>query len=187
MLSRFPLRRLDADAIRDAMLAVSGELDRQIGGPYVPYRSLSPSQVIVDEATPGAHRRSIYLQHRRTFGVSLLKVFDAPSMVFNCTRRDSTTVALQSLTLLNSDFARRRATALAARLDREVGSERDRRIARAFPLTTGREPSTAELAAAGQFLDHQPAAYPGRKDAKSRSWIDFCQMLLASNAFLYVE
>jgi len=186
-LSRFSLRRLDAEAIRDSMLFISDELDQRPGGPYVPTRRLSPSQVVVEERTAGARRRSIYLQHRRTQGVSLLKVFDAPTMVFNCTRRDSTTIALQSLSMLNSDFVRLRSASLAARLNRDVGTDRDRRITRAFRLITGRTPSKTELAAAQLFLDHQPATYPGRKDAESRTWIDFCQMLLASNAFLYVE
>jgi hypothetical protein len=202
LLWRYPVHRLDAESIRDAMLAASGELDRRMGGPYVPTSRLSVSAVAVDENTNGAHRRSIYLQHRRTQVESVLGAFDAPSVVFNCTRRDSTTVPLQSLALLNSDFIRRRATALAERLQREVGGDTDARVDHAFLLVLGREARDAEVDESQSFLAEQPSAYldgdrterdnTEHDDAESghaekMAWVDFCQMLLASNAFLYVE
>jgi len=187
LLWRFRLRRLDADAIRDAMLAASGELDPRAGGPYVPTKRLNASEVIVDEKTNGARRRSVYLQHRRTQLPNILEVFDAPSIVFNCTLRDSTTVPLQSLNLLNSEFCRNRAMALASRLRREAGAASDARETRVFLLVLGRQGTDDEIAASRAFLEQQPAQYAGQEDAEQRAWIDFCQMLLASNAFLYVE
>ena len=169
------------------MLAASGELDLKAGGPYVPTKRLSPSEVVVDEMTAGARRRSIYLQHRRTQIPNVLKAFDAPSIVFNCTRRDTTTGPLQSLNLLNSEFARARAKATAARIEREAGKGAGARIVRAFLLTFGRSPVADELSAARAFINEQPAKYAGQKDASQKAWADFCQMLMASNSFLYVE
>jgi hypothetical protein len=186
-LWRYPARRLDAEAIRDAMLAAADELDPGAGGPYVPTKVLPTGEVVVDEKTPGARRRSVYLQQRRTQVASLLEVFDAPSIVANCTRRAASTMPLQSLSLLNSEFIAARARALARRTERQVGLDPERRVAMAFLDALGREPVAAERAAALQFLQSQPGEYPGRADAGARAWADLCQMILASNAFLYAE
>jgi hypothetical protein len=189
LLSHFPLRRLDAEAIRDGMLAVSGELELQAGGPFVATKRNDEGDVVVDEKTPGAHRRSIYLQQRRTQVTGVLEVFDAPSIVFNCTQRAPTTVPLQSLKLLNSDFVRNRAAALARRIKSEAGSGDVERIERAFVLTIGRQPTAAELASAKKFVAEQPAKYQdsAKTDATELAWTDFCHMLLSSNTFLYVN
>lgn len=187
LLWRFPLRRLDAESIRDAMLAAAGELDVRMGGPYVPTKRTGVGEVVVDEKRDGARRRSVYLQSRRTQIASLLETFDAPSIVFSCTRRTPTTIPLQSLSLLNSDFARRRAKTLAKRVAREGGSQTDKRIDRAFLITLGRKPNKSERTASEEFIQNQPAQYKNQPDAQQRAWIDFCQALMASNAFLYVE
>jgi hypothetical protein len=195
LLASFPLRRLDAEAIRDAMLAVSGELDDRQGGPYVPTHRTESGEVVADESTVGATRRSIYLQQRRTQTTSLLDVFDAPSIVTTCTRRLPATIPLQSLSLLNSGFVVARAEKLATRLERECKSAaaghiaEGARITRAFLLTSGRPPLPDELGATHRFLETQPSRYSDRPeaDARRRAWVDFCQMLLASNAFLYVD
>ena len=104
LLWRFPLLRLDADGVRDAMLATAGELDLRLAGPYVPTKVSGSGEVIVEESNPAARRRSVYLQQRRMQVPSMLSVFDAPLVVYNCTRRNSTTIPLQSLSLLNSDL-----------------------------------------------------------------------------------
>jgi hypothetical protein len=190
LLARFPLRRLDAEAIRDAMLTVTGELDDRPGGPYIPTHRHESGEVVVDESAAGTGRRSVYLQQHRTQIASFLDVFDAPSIVTTCTRRLPSTIPLQSLSLLNSDFVVTRAQKLAKRLERECGAgDDDARMTGAFLLTIGRAPSKDELDAARRFLESQPSHYPGQSesDARERTWVDFCQMLLASNAFLYVE
>jgi Protein of unknown function (DUF1553) len=169
------------------MLAVSGELDDRMGGRYVPAKQEGTGDVKVAESADGAHRRSVYLQQRRTAVVGMLQVFDAPSIVTNCTRRNATTISLQSLSLLNSEFVLNRARALSRRLDREAGLDPSVRIDRAFRLAVGRAPTEEERDAAHKFLDEQPRLYTGRSDAVERSWIDFCQAVLASSAFLYVE
>ncbi|WP_298860844.1 PSD1 and planctomycete cytochrome C domain-containing protein [uncultured Gimesia sp.] len=187
LLWHFPLRRLDAEAIRDAMLALSGELDFKMGGPYIPTSKTADLSVIVNEKNSGANRRSIYLQQKRTQVLNFLEVFDTPSIVFNCTQRTSTTVPTQSLSLLNSEFARNRATQLNARLQHQVGDDTDAKIAIAILLVFGRNADSAELDFAKTFLAQQPANYPGSKNAVQLAWIDFCQMLMASNSFLYVK
>ena len=136
LLARFPLRRLDAEAIRDAMLAASGELDDRPGGPYVPTDRTDSGEVVVDESAAGATRRSVYLQQRRTQIASLLEVFDAPSIVTTCTRRLPSTIPLQSLSLLNSDFVVARAHKLAERLERECRCGAEAKPT-AMPASTG--------------------------------------------------
>ncbi len=191
LLARFPLRRLDAEAIRDAMLMASGELDECEAGPSVPTRRTDVGEVVPVEPASAGLRRSVYLQQRRTQVASLLEVFDAPSIVTTCTRRLPATVPLQSLSLLNSDFVVARATALAARLEGECPREDDldARLERVFLLIIGRPPDSLERAAACRFLQTQPARYPGLppRNAERRAWADCCQMVLASNSFLYVE
>lgn len=187
LLSSYPLRRLDAEAIRDSMLAASGELNPEMYGPYVASQRAGDGDVVVGEGAAGATRRSVYQQQRRTQIVGMLEAFDAPSIVFNCTARTSTTVPLQSLKLLNSDFIRLRATALAKRVRATVGKNDADAIRMAIRLTLARSPTAEELAASEQFLRTQPAEYANQANAVDLAWIDLCQMVLASNAFLYVE
>jgi hypothetical protein len=96
-------------------------------------------------------------------------------------------VPLQSLALLNSDFARARSRAFAQRLEREAGADANRRVTLAFRLAVGREPHDEEHAAGRRFLAAQQPIYAKEKDGERRAWTDLCQMILATNAFLYVE
>jgi hypothetical protein len=180
LLWRYPLRRLDAESLRDAMLAVGGELDVRLGGPFVPTKRRSDGSIVVEEKTASTLRRSLYLQQRRSQVVTLLALFDAPSMATNCSVRPLSTVPLQSLALLNDDFVRARAKALARRLEREAGSTQEKRLALAFQLVFGRSATDAEQAAIQRFMARQ-------KSAGAEVETDICHMLLASNAFLYLE
>jgi hypothetical protein len=105
----------------------------------------------------------------------------------NCSQRNSSTIPLQALTLMNSEFVRRRAAAFARRLEHEAAPDPAGRVRLAFRLASGRMPGPAEQAAAERFLAAQRAVYAQEKDAEQRVWTDFCQMLLSSNACLYVE
>ncbi|MEZ6034300.1 MAG: PSD1 and planctomycete cytochrome C domain-containing protein [Planctomycetaceae bacterium] len=188
LLWRFPMRRLDAEAIRDAQLAISGELDLTMEGPYVATTRNGAAEVIVPEDRPGAFRRSIYLQQRRSQGLSMLNVFDAPMMVLNCTRRPVTTMPLQSLSLLNSEFTVKRGQSFAQRIAREAGDSAEARIRRAFVLAVGRECDSEELNDALQFVRDQEESYTHEiNSVEDRAWSDFCQLLLASNPCLYLE
>jgi hypothetical protein len=191
LLARYPLRRLDSEAIRDAMLAASGELDHRQGGPSISTKRNETGEVVPEDSEGSGLRRSVYLQQRRTQITSLLEVFDAPSIVTTCTRRLPVTIPLQSLSLMNSEFVVKRARKLADRLERELSRsvDVDARVTRAFIVAIGRLPGDEERDAAVRFLDVQPMAYAGLslREARRRTWADFCQMVLASNAFLYVE
>jgi hypothetical protein len=114
-------------------------------------------------------------------------LFDAPAIVNTCSNRTVSTVPLQSLALLNSDFARTRAAAFARRLQQEAGPEADKRVALAFQLSCGREPNEKEREAVRRFLATQQELYAADKNSEQKVWTDFAQMVLASNAFLYVE
>lgn len=116
LYGRMSVKRLNAETIRDCMLAVSGTLDRTQFGPAVPVAPDDAGQIIVQNAVP---RRSVYLQVRRTQPESMLTAFDAPVMDLNCERRPSSTVAAQSLMLMNSETVLQYARKLAERARRE--------------------------------------------------------------------
>ncbi|MBS0206019.1 MAG: PSD1 domain-containing protein [Planctomycetes bacterium] len=185
-LSRFPIRRLDAEAIRDALLAASGDLDDRMSGHYVATSRTGTGETVVPEDNPGCRRRSLYLQQKRTQIQSLLQVFDAPSIVFNSTRRPRSTMPLQSLSLLNSDFVLARARSLGQRVQREATGDSER-LELLFLLTTGHPPTDAELAASTRFLQNQTAEYKEDADAVSRAWADLSQTLLIGNVSLYLD
>ena len=152
--------------MRDAILAMTGELADRQGGPYVPTDRDGSGEVIVKEGTEGATRRSVYLQQRRTEITSLLELFDAPSIVTTCTRRLPSTIPLQSLSMLNSEFMVTRAGKLANRLERDCNSgiisrvDQDAFIERAFLLAVGRPPTPEERSFACKFMATQPSDTP---------------------------
>ena len=167
--------------------AISGDLDLSMGGAYVPTTRNGAAEVLVPENNPGAFRRSIYLQQRRSQGLSLLNVFDAPMMVVNCTRRPVTTMPLQSLTLLNSEFAVRRGQNFAKRILNESSALDEDRIRLAFVLATGTPCEADATAEALRFITQQQELYGESSDGRHKAWSDFCQLLLASNGSLYLE
>jgi hypothetical protein len=133
-------RRLDAEQIRDAVLAVTGELDLKEGGPGVP--GTEP-------------RRTIYTRYMRNTRDPLLDVFDLPEFFVSAASRDTTTTPVQSLLLFNSQPLLLRAKALAARLERDAPGGEAEAIERAYRLAYGRSPAADELTAARQFLREQ--------------------------------
>ncbi len=186
LLWRFPVRRLDAEAIRDALLAVSGDLDSRIGGSSIATKRSDTGEVVAADPKGAGRRRSIYLKQRRTEMVSFLTVFDAPTIVFNSVQRPVSTMPLQALALLNSDFVLERAKSFSARLEREADDEAAR-LRLAYRIAWGRDPEVRDLESARAFLESQAVEYGAEANPRGRAWIDFCQMLLASNEFLYVE
>jgi hypothetical protein len=216
LLGRMNRRRLDAEGIRDAMLAVSGELNPKMGGRGV----LAPlEKEVVDlifteaevvdlwpeDRDPSEHlRRSLYLFRKRNVRYPLLESFDSPDTQFPCPRRETSTHALQALNLLNSDFAFGRARALAGRILREAGPGQDERIGRAYQVVLCRQPSPSELDRARKFLASQaemirgqakagrtPSKPTGLMDrpldpAEGAAWVDFALAMLNCNEFLYV-
>ena len=123
LYSRFSVRRLEAEIVRDRMLATSGQLDRTQFGPSVEVVEDFAGQVHVKDDSA---RRSLYVQVRRSKPVSLLTAFDAPVMAVNCDRRNASTGAPQSLMLMNGDFTLKQAMRLANRLRAEAVGNLDR-------------------------------------------------------------
>src|SRR5262249_3932602 len=139
-------------------------------------------------------RRSVYIQVRRTQPLALLKSFDAPVMETNCDRRPVSTVATQALMLMNSDFALEQAGRFAARLRQESGTDPRDQVALAWQLAFARPATEQEVKQSLDFLARQtdtlkkrtpqPAA---RADPAAQALTSFCQVLLGSNEFLYVD
>jgi len=166
---RKPVQRLDAESIRDSILAASGVLNPKMAGPPVPVREDLVGQVVVGvdkkqgdnkmpvEVPMGGEefRRSVYVQVRRSKPLAFLNSFDAPVMEVNCERRQSSTVATQALMLMNSDFVLDQAQRFAARLRQEAGPNRRDQIIRAWQLAFSRDPSESEMRRSLEFLAQQ--------------------------------
>jgi len=175
-LWQWPRRRLEAEAIRDSVLAASGELRRVIGGP-----SVAP------ERDAEELRRTIYLAQRRSEMPDAMTFFDGPEPVASCARRGVSTVALQPLYLLNSGFMADRAAALAERVRSGAPDDVEKQIARAFRLTVGREPDPSERQRSLSFLANQPSPdREGETAEEVERWQAFCQALLNLNEFIYL-
>ena len=194
LLSRMPLRRLEAEALRDTVLAVSGQLERRLGGPPTPLISRPDGLVLVSASNAvAANRRSLYLFARRNYPVGFLDVFDFPIMALNCTRRPTTATPLQSLAALNSEFVQDQAIAFAGRVRSECGRAADHpgRVRHAFLLAFGRWPSPPERDRCAGWLARQTDIYRAAKvpdqEADQRALEGLCHMLLCSNEFIYID
>ncbi len=176
LLAYFPPRRLAAEELRDAVLAASGELNLEMGGPGVfPEMNwevaLQPRHImgsvapayIPSRTAAERNRRTIYCFRIRTLADPLLEVLNRPGSETSCERRDETTVTPQVFALFNSEFAANRALAMAARLVKEQKSD-EPRIAAAFNAIYGRPPTAAErekcLAHLARMTEQQRAHNP---------------------------
>jgi cytochrome c553 len=186
---RFPSRRLEAEEIRDAILAVAGRLDFAAGGPAVPaaanFVSLEKSWVrrTVDDAT-ATGRRSVYLPVIRSGVFDLFRVFDFADPSVSTGRREASTVASQALFMMNSDLVRRASESFAARTRREAGPDEASRVRLAWRLAFGRPPEPPELEEALEFLDRYAAAAPSGREG---AWAGLCRAILSSNEFVFIE
>ncbi len=187
LYSRFPLRRLEAEAVRDRLLLVAGRLDQTMYGPPVTVVEDAAGQVGTPDDKP---RRSIYLQSRRSKPVAFLTTFDAPAGELQCERRNTTTTAPQSLMLLNSDFVRKQAAHFASRVttDAKCDTTPEVLVAKVWQAAYLRQPTSDEQQLATKFLKSQSIALQGKaKDPELAALTNLCQQLLASNEFLYVD
>ena len=184
LYSHKPVQRLDAEVIRDAILATSGALNKTMFGPPVPVRPDVHGQIIVGiDKTEGDNkmpvdvslkgeefRRSVYIQVRRSRPLAMLHAFDAPVMEVNCERRSASTVPTQSLMLMNSQFILDQSVRFAERLRAEAADDRARQVNRAWQLAFSRAPTESEANDALAFLTRQVdhlKALPESKDAKA--------------------
>lgn len=193
LLWRMNLRRLEAEIVRDTVLAVTGSLDRTAGGPPVeitnPADGLSEAKPAPTPTSP--NRRSVYLFARRVYPLKFLEIFDAPIMPVNCTQRTNSATVLQSLAVLNSEFLFSQSEKLAARISEMAGPEIGQRVKLGFQIVVARQPSESELTKSIVFLNEQEQGYvstgnPAEK-VRQMALADLCHMLLSSNEFLYVE
>jgi Protein of unknown function (DUF1553)/Protein of unknown function (DUF1549) len=182
LLGRWRQRRLEAEAVRDSMLAVSGRLNREQHGPSV-YPTLARA-VLEGQSRPGdgwgksderqQARRSVYVFVKRSLAVPELDLLDAPDTTSSCEARPVSTTAPQALTFLNGAFANEQASHFAARLRREAGADPAAQVRRAFELALCRTPRDEELTASVAFLGRQRLE-------------EFCLVMLNLNEFVYLD
>jgi hypothetical protein len=205
LLGRMPVRRLEAEAVRDAILVVSGKWSAKQFGPPVPIAFDDLGQVVVGvDTTDGAgrptgktvslggdeYRRSLYVQVRRTRPLGVLETFDGAASSPNCEIRNSSTVTPQSLLLMNSRFIHEQAEFFARRVQKEAGKDVRMQIALAWRLAFGSEATTKGIDDAATFVSEQTSVFreqPNRAEPELRALTSFCQALLSANRFLYVD
>ncbi len=178
-------QRLTAEALRDALLSVSGCLNREMYGPGV--KPPIPAEAIFPTAPkhgdvwpadaedgPATWRRSVYVVTKRSNPVPFLQSFDAPDTAASCGRRGTTTVPTQALILMNDPFVVGQARRFAERVRAAAGESPPEQVNRAIALAYGRPPRAAEAETAVQFL-------------RGHSLADLCQVLVQSNEFAFID
>ncbi|HLY08304.1 MAG TPA: PSD1 and planctomycete cytochrome C domain-containing protein [Planctomycetota bacterium] len=178
LFGRMNRRRLEGEAIRDSLLAVSGRLNLEMGGPGVfppiPSDVLKGSRGWTVSPDPREHlRRSVYIFSRRNLRFPFLEVFDAPDGNLSCPERGRSTTAPQSLTLLNAEEVMAAARATAQRLVAETPRPAEQ-VRLLYRLTLGRSPTDREAALAIDFLNTSPLS-------------ELCRALFNLNSFVYLE
>ena len=208
LFAHYPRRRLEGEAIRDSILAVSGELNPKMGGPSV-FPELPPGLTTrggwkASEEAAERNRRSVYVFVRRNMRFPMFEAFDMPDTHESCARRIVTTTAPQALVLLNSKQVLQAAQAFAGRLFDQAGKDRKGQVDFAYRLAYSRPPTAAERDTALTFLsthkpiveervaEQKPLALPARmpegvEPAEAATLVDFCHMLLNSNEFVYLN
>lgn len=165
--------RLEAEVIRDTLLAVSGSLDKTMFG-----------KGSLDQANP---RRSIYLTVKRSNLVPILQLFDAPDSIQSIGHRDVTTVPPQALALMNSPLARQLSEKFAKRIHPSAETKPAQVVEQAYLLALSRPPTDAEKQRMTAFVEAQAASYGGDDKAMELAVADYCQLMLCLNEFVFVD
>ncbi|MBI1789427.1 MAG: DUF1553 domain-containing protein, partial [Acidobacteria bacterium] len=179
LLHRMPIRRLEAEAIRDHILAVAGTLDRTLYGPSVvpfvsPYMDGDPRGKPKSGPLDGAGRRSLYIQVRRNYLTDMFLTFDYPLPIASIGRRGVSTVASQALYMLNNEFIGQQAGSWARRIQDQLSGDPASRVARMYLEAFARPPERSESEAALDFLQR-------------RSWTDLAHVLMNTTEFIYIR
>jgi hypothetical protein len=203
LLWRWRQRRLEAEAVRDSVLAVSGQLNPQMAGPSI-YPEI-PRAVLEGQSRPGngwgkstprqAARRSVYIFVKRVLAVPELELLDSPDTTCSCEQRPVSTTAPQALTFLNGDFMQQQARHFAARLVREAGADAAAQVRRAFESALARPARPEEVKLARDFLAAQKAQIVAEAAGDKRQGAGegqraleaFCLVLLNTNEFVYLN
>jgi hypothetical protein len=171
-------RRIEAEAIRDGVLAVSGKLNPKIGGPgfedFDYKEAYAPIYTYFTADEPSLWRRSIYRYVVRTTPDRFMTTLDCPDPANLTPKRLNTTTALQSLALYNNDFMLRQARYFSERVEKEAGKDLSEQAVRAFALALGRKPSAQERELAVRFIE-------------TEGLFAFCRSLFNANEFVYVD
>ncbi len=194
LLSRMPMRRLDAEEVRDSILQIAGRLDLRAFGTPDPV-DIGKDGLVVSKASAEGRRRSIYVRQRRKEMPTLLETFDLPQMNPNCTQRNASTVVSQPLFLLNNAMVHELAGKFGRRVTTLAGADREKQIEQAYFLALARPPGEQEtalglkaLAALTESWQTDPkAVFEEASSAEQRALEDFCHSLLNSAAFLYID
>src|SRR5260370_24119792 len=189
MLSRMPLKRMDAEPLYDSLLMISGQLDDARYGPPEPVQ-VRDDGLVTPIPTEKGWRRGVYLAERRTEPTTLLESFDLPPMSPNCLERNTSTVAIQALHLLNNSMVENLAETLAQRVRKEVGESSEKQIDRVYWIALSRPPTADDKAESLQALSRfkslqkSPQSAPA---ADQKALASFCHALVNSAAFLYID
>ncbi len=180
LLSFFPLKRLEAESVRDAILSISGQIDTSLGGKSIPLRNRQMvfHHTSKDHVTYDSLRRSAYLPIVRNHLFDWLSLFDYPDPTMPTGDREATVIAPQALIMMNAPLMIDSAAALAEKINRNANTD-PQKIQLAWTLVYGREPNKTESNSSLQFIQSS--------DDQALAWTLLCQSLLASNEFLYLH
>ena len=197
LLSRMPLRRMDAQTLYDSVLEVAGRLDLTQFGPPADIETNPEGEVIAKGSNKG-WRRGIYVLQRRKTPLTVMEVFDLPPMAPNCIERRESTVPTQALQMMNSDVLREHSRYLSGRLIDEFGEDRDKQIEGLYLRALSRRPTADELNVAregllelekqwGPHLENTKHEAPKVPTARWFALAGLCHSVLSSADFLYID
>lgn len=186
---RLPVRRLEAECIRDALLAVSGRLDRRMYGhsipPFLTPHMAGRGRPTVSGPLDGDGRRSLYLQVRRNFLTPLFLAFDYPIPFTTIGRRSVSNVPAQALALMNNPFVAQQAQRWGQLIAAEPSLTPEQRVIQAYVMAFGRQPAAAEIANAISFVDEQSRQYG--LGGNGRAWADLAHVLVNVKEFIFLN
>lgn len=197
LLSRFPLRRMDAETLRDSVLKISARLNPRQFGPPDEVEVTAEGEVLSKESDHG-YRRSIYVLQRRSKPLTMLDVFDGPQMNPNCLTRSRTTVPTQALQMWNAEMLRESAQYFAGRVIDAAGTSVEKQIERVYLTALSRYPTNDEINLGVQaisgfnrdWLTHMAVAMPPEPKNSKSQWLAlaaYCHVLLNSPDFIYID
>jgi hypothetical protein len=185
---KFSRRRLEAEAIRDALLAVSGALDRTPGGahPFPPQSTWNYTQHRPFAEVYETDKRSVYVMTQRIRRHPFFGIFDGPDTNASTAVRTASTTPLQALFMMNDPFVHEQARKFAARILAERPDDASR-IERAHLLALGRPPSTGERGAGAAYLAGVRAKLRSAGLPPEQAWESYARVILRLNEFLFVD
>jgi len=189
LLSRMPLNRMDAEALRDSLLFVADKLDDSPGGPPDPITAMRDGLIMANLTGKDGWRRSIYLQFRRTQIPTMMDTFDYPEMGPNCITRAHSTVSPQALMLMNNKRIQELTKDFAARVTRNLSDRKSannpaEKVEMVYRLALSRPPSEEELRLGVETLERLAQDWKGNANGPLET---YCHTILNSAGFLYID